>query len=99
MVHPNGFLEEEDIAADEEAMEGGSETGGAPSVTDSLLDYDMDIETGSQQSKGNVDWMDDLSHTSPLAPSSAASQLSRHSLDLFGQSVRLNSEVGSSSVG
>ena len=77
MVHPNGFLEEEDITA-EEAMEGGSETGGAPSVSDSLLDFgEMEVETGSQQSRGGEDQLDDLFHVSLRAPASAASLLSR----------------------
>ena len=55
-------------------MEGGSEVGGAPSVSDSLLDFgEMEVENGSQQDRSGKDYQDDLSHVSPQAPSLAAS--------------------------
>ena len=100
MVHLNGFLDEEDIA-DQKELEGGSETEGAPSVSDSILGYGegMETDTGSQHSRSAVDQMDSQSNQSLHAPSSAASHLSHRSLGMFSQSVRLNSEVGSSSLG
>ena len=88
MVHPNGYLDEEDIA-DQEELEGGSETEGAPSVSGSILDYDecMEMDTGSQHSRSAEDQMDSQSNQSLCAPSSAASHYSHCSLDMFGQSV------------
>ena len=100
MVHPNGYLNEEDIA-DQEELEGGSENEGQPSVSGSILDYDegMEMDTGSQHSRSAEDQMDSQSNQSLCAPSSAASHYSHRSLGMFSQSLPLNSEVGSSSIG
>ena len=100
MVHLNGYLDEDDIT-DQEELEAGSENEDVPSIRGSILDYGegMETDTRSQHSGGANDQMDNQSKGSRRAPSSAASQLSRHSLGMFGQSVRLNSEVGSTSRG
>ena len=83
MVHPNSFLEEEDIVADE-AMEGGSEGGRAPSPSESILDFGEEMDTRSQQDRGSEDLRDDLSSIPSEAPFLAASNASRRSLDLLG---------------
>ena len=56
------------------------------------------MDTGSQHSR-SVDYQMDSQSNHSRAPSSVASRYSHRSLDMFGQSVQLNSEVGSSSMG
>ena len=62
MVHPNGFLEEEDILEDE-AMEAGSRESRSASPSASILDLEEEMELGSQPDRGGKDLRDDQDST------------------------------------
>ena len=66
----------------------------------SILDFKQEMDTRFQPDRDSKDPRDDLSSIPSQAPSLAASNASRANLDLFGQSVQLNSfEKGWSSCG
>ena len=96
MVHPNGFLDEEDILADEE-MEAREMEGQRPSLSRSLLDLEEEMEFGSQLDQGSEGHKDGQSSVLSRAPSLAASHDLHASLDMFSQSVCLNSSMKGSS--
>ena len=75
MVHPNSFLEVEDILEDE-ALEAGAREGHGASPSASILDLEEEMELGSQPDRGSEDFRDDQSSTPSQAPSLAASNTS-----------------------
>ena len=72
MVHPNSFLDEDYILADEE-LEAGEMEGQWASPSRSLLDLEEEMELGSQLDRGSEDDKDGRSSTPSHTPLLGAS--------------------------